>query len=675
MSDFHPFAASIKAKFDAMSRGELYTTSANPDDVYAMYLASFPAGTNEIFRERTEHDCSCCRNFIRNIGNVVTIVDGRIVSVWQAGELEEPYATVAAALTEYVKAHPIDGLFRKDQKTYGADKSNELRDGVVHVWRHFHATVADHHYSATPAQAIGDFNTVAGVFKRGLEELTPAAFTDVIDLIDANNLYRGAEFRPALVEFQRMQSAYRAIPSDHQTNFVWANANAPVARFRNTAIGTLIQDLSEGMPLEQAVKAFETKVAPENYKRPSALITPRMVEDAMRTITEEGLEPALARRMARLEDVSVNNVLWVDNEARSKMRDGGIAGLLMEAATAPAVKTGSAEDIGIDDFLTRVLPAITSMEIEVKNAHQSNFMTITAAQHNDARALFKWNNSFAWSYDGNITDSITQRVKAAGGKTDARLRVSLAWTNYDDLDLHVFEPSGFRIYFGAKRSAHSDGHLDVDMNAGGGRPNGGPTHRRDPVENVAWNRPLDGVHKVIVQNYRRVETADAGYTIEIENDGVVQQFSSVKSPANAADHVVAILLIKGGKIVEQSITNHMTGGGVSVEKWGIKTESFVKVNTVMLSPNHWDGQAIGNKHVFFIIDGCKNPEPARGVYNEFLAAGLEKHRKVFEVLGNRTKCEPTQDQLSGLGFSSTKGDKVTVNVSGPKIRKTYNIGF
>lgn len=30
-----------------------------------------PAGTNPIFRERTEHDCSCCRNFVKNLGNVV----------------------------------------------------------------------------------------------------------------------------------------------------------------------------------------------------------------------------------------------------------------------------------------------------------------------------------------------------------------------------------------------------------------------------------------------------------------------------------------------------------------------------------------------------------------------------------------------------------------------------
>jgi hypothetical protein len=65
------------------------------------------------------------------------------------------------------------------------------------------------------------------------------------------------------------------------------------------------------------------------------------------------------------------------------------------------------------------------------------------------------------------------------------LRVSLSWFNYDDLDLHVYEPAGRgvssfsdHINFGNKRG-WTGGVLDVDMNAGHG-------HTRDAVENVVW---------------------------------------------------------------------------------------------------------------------------------------------------------------------------------------------
>ena len=119
----------------------------------------------------------------------------------------------------------------------------------------------------------------------------------------------------------------------------------------------------------------------------------------------------------------------------------------------------------------------------------------------------------------------------------------------------------------------------------------------------------------------------------------------------------------------------IVSGAASQERWGLKTLDLVRVNSVVLSPNHWDGQAVGNKHWFFILEGCKNPLPARGIYNEFLHGSLERHRKVFEVLGDKTKCPVADDQLSGVGFSSTRKDKVTVVAMGPKLNKPYTIVF
>jgi len=84
----------------------------------------------------------------------------------------------------------------------------------------------------------------------------------------------------------------------------------------------------------------------------------------------------------------------------------------------------------------------------------------------------------------------------------------------------------------------------------------------------------------------------------------------------------------------------------------------------MNSPNHWDGECTGNKHVFFMLKDCNNPDKARGFYNEFLSDNLNTHRKVFEVLASKMKADPTTDQLSGLGFSTTKKDHVICRVTG-----------
>jgi hypothetical protein len=76
-----------------------------------------------------------------------------------------------------------------------------------------------------------------------------------------------------------------------------------------------------------------------------------------------------------------------------------------------------------------------------------------------------------------------------------------------------------------------------------------------------------------------------------------------------------------------------------------------------------------------MLEGCHNNEPARGIYNEFLHSSLERHRKVFEVLGDKTKCQPGHKQLSGVGFSSTRGDTMVVRVAGQNINKLYNVRF
>lgn len=668
MNDFQKFSNHVHTQYQTMviHGKELFEVAVTGDELWASYLSAFPEGTNPIFRERTEHDCSCCRNFIKNLGRVVTIKDGQISTVWEGGsELPAPYAVVAATMDQVVRNSLIEGVYRSSERQYGQEVNYEHQpSGNILTWHHFHGQVADRAHSQTPDAAAGSLNSTADVFKRGLEEITPDSLETVLGLIGSNALYRGEEFMGAVSGFKTLQERYHAVKGTAKLVFHWEHLSNHAARIRNTAIGTLLQDLSAGVDLETAVKSFEKKVAPENYKRTTALITPKMIENGLATLRELGLESAVYRRFAKLEDVTINNVLWANHEAKSHMRDTLAESLLSSKQVKPARRRGAESEgsISIDRFMEQVIPTAAQMEVFVTNAHQSNFVSLTAPVDMNVGKLFKWDNNFGWSYNGNVTDSIKEKVKRAGGNTDAKLRVSLAWFNPDDLDLHADCPDG-HISFSNKK-----GILDVDMNAYG------PKHDTAPVENLSWSDPKDGVYHIVVNQYNPRTKDRPGFVIELENAGKVTQFHYPKA---VTGNISCIRFnVKGGEVTDLRVTGDLTNQSVSQEIWGVPTETFVKVETLMLSPNHWDGNETDNKHYMFMLQGCKNPEPTRGIYNEYLINELTEHRKVFEVLGAKTMCPVVDNQLSGIGFSSTRNDLVAIRVTGTQgsVRE-YNVQF
>ena len=81
--EFHSIKQAVAKKFEGFKGLDLYVVDVDKNTLWEMYLGSFPEGTNPIFRERTEHDCSCCKNYIRDVGNVVAInKDGSFESIW-----------------------------------------------------------------------------------------------------------------------------------------------------------------------------------------------------------------------------------------------------------------------------------------------------------------------------------------------------------------------------------------------------------------------------------------------------------------------------------------------------------------------------------------------------------------------------------------------------------------
>ena len=66
--------------------------------------------------------------------------------------------------------------------------------------------------------------------------------------------------------------------------------------------------------------------------------------------------------------------------------------------------------------------------------------------------------------------------------------------------------------------------------------------------------------------------------------------------------------------------------------------------------------------IIAFFDQCKNDGSARGFYNEFLKSEPEPYRKTMELVGAKMRTEEGGEQLSGLGFSVTQRNELTVKV-------------
>lgn len=651
------------AKELLQSAEQLFVADVDKDSLWEAYINSFPESI------RQEFNCNSCRSFIKQYGNLVVIDNHyRVRSIWELRVDDPTYQRVFNNLDRLVCSAPIRDLLVVDTQRLGTDSNVQMLEGGETIrWHHLSLQLPRQFVtkglSDTLASIRGERRAQKEVLKRSLDELTITATQTALELIASNSIYRGDEFRGLLQQFLQLQNQYAELPQWAKDNFCWLMATkvgGSLSRIRNTAIGTFLIDLSADLDLNEAVNRFERVMAPANYKRPTPVFTKSMVEAAERKVAELGLSESLSRRHATMHDLTVNNLLFVDRSSR--MKTASIFDSLKEDVVVNPKKFDKVQEVFLETFINDILPTVQSVELLVENKHQSRLVSLIAPANPDAPSLFKWDNGFSWSYSGAYADSVRERVKKAGGEVDGKLRLSLAWSNYDDLDLHLFEPNGHEISFRDKRSYYTGGQLDVDMNAGGG-------NTREPVENIFYphDRPLpQGTFKVVVNQFSQREQIDVGFTVEIEYEGNIQTFEYTDELKNKENVVVAIFSYDNRNGIQLIRSIEESTKVRSREFWGLKSNHFQKVNAMMFSPNHWDTK-IGNKHLFLILDQCRNDEPkVRGFFNEFLKEELTPHRKVFEALGERMNIQNNvgEHQLSGVGFSLTQASEFIVRVKG-----------
>ena len=665
---FSTFATHIRKKLDVMCEASyLYTVKIDSDKLWETYLNAFPEGTNPIYRERTEHDCSTCRRFIKNFGNIVEITpDYKINTMWDI-ETIEPYQTVCKVLHNMISNIPLQNVFAvRPVHMVTTFENKELVNDTIITWHHLAYKFPRKFqiWRDSDQRKFNQLNTNIQKFQTFVNTYKSSALSLIIELIAENQLYRGKTYEYRVKTSLAYLQNFHMVPAKQQSAYCFHTGIAET--IHNTAIGALAKELSEGTELHIALAKYDAMVAPQNYRRTTAPITQSMIRKAKEKLIDLDLEDTIYRRHATLADIPLAHCLFINHEKDITV-DGFDA--LMQETKDKKPNDKQAAAIPIETFIKTIIPKATKIELYVEPTHKPNFVNITTAQTHTQNSdkLFVWKNPFAWTYNGNTTDSsIAERVKSAGGNIIAPFRCSLAWHSLDDYDLHLQvdqsnNPKSIHIYHGNRYQANL--HLDVDMNVHADQAS------LDAVENI-YCRQIDqlpvGEYRFYVHNYTWRNTHKThGFTVEFTYSDKVYYFTYPKHIRRHATVTVCSFRInKQHQLVDLKSPAHIytTPYTLTTSIYNLTCPKYHTVSAITLSPNHWT-ENIGLKHYMFFLNNCQTDKNIRGFYNEYLNPVLREHRKVFEILGDKVIIEPTQTQLAGLGFSESKQNSIYCRVT------------
>jgi hypothetical protein len=700
------FSKKLQEKFTEISKsGKLFRIKLTGDQIWNLYINSFSEENNPIFRDpsSTSKNCNHCKNFIRRYGNIVSIDENYNITTMFDVIVDEEFKKTVEILTKEIKKSVVKDIFLetyqelnslpyeicsksnsvfklgvdKNPKRYTkeeAEKFGVVKYNEIKTFHHMHIFLNKEFVDMSGKSVeslMGEYRDAKNVFQRTMETISLDTLKLVKDLIIQGSLLDGTTHLWKIETILPLKEEYDSLPANTKDNWCWIKSyKLPLAKFKNELIGVLCSELSEGEELNKACQSWNKRVDPVNYMKVIAPITQKQIKEAKKFVEENGYIESFDRRFATLNDIKVSEILH-SNVGRGDIKTISMFDNIKTTSTRhKRNEFDGIETISIEKFMEDILPGCTSVEAFLKNSYEGNLVSLTTSKNKDSKQIFKWNNNYSWTFNGNLAgkSQIKEKVKSKGGKVDGVLRFSMMWADGNgdnsDLDLHCEEPDQVEIYFNRPVSRVTGGNLDIDI--------------RNPfdklaVENITFpslSKMKEGTYKFFINQFEA--RSSKGFKAEIEFNGELYSYSYDKAVIGKIK--IAEVTLKNSEFTINHTLPAIDGVGVTKEIYGLETNQFHKVNLICLSPNHWGENNVGNKHYLFMLENCKSPNAIRSFHNENLLPELAEHRRVLEILAATNMIESTENQLSGLGFNSTVEDELIVKLQG-SFKRVLKIRF
>lgn len=376
--------ASYLSYVDSMSlpNGSLFKTNAPLWDIYLNSFSSEEA--------KQHYNCNTCKSFIRRYGNLVTINDdGTTTSaLWDPAKAPEEIRNAVGEMKHHAEVAKVVGVFVSSLKTLGV-RENGLPDACYH---HYHVA----NPNPTPkwresdgeamARKLEDFRTLSSALAGYRVDVLEKAFA----LASSNALYRSEKVlghAEWLLHLKKATSSRPAVAS----NLIWKAVSTAPAGFctpRSSVLGSLLDDLGNGLSVADATNRFAEKLHPLRYRRPTAAPTDGAIDAAEKLVEKLGVARSLERRYATIEDIEK---LWWPSEGN--IGDSSVFGHLKNSN--PDTSSVNRGNITWVKFAADVLPRAKSIEVYIPHG-LSDYTVFTSATHFDAPLIFQWDNPVSW---------------------------------------------------------------------------------------------------------------------------------------------------------------------------------------------------------------------------------------------------------------------------------------
>ena len=432
---------SIRESFELANTSNvpLFTTAI--DNLYDIFLEHLPA------EARQHYNCRTCRHFVNRYGGLVTIDDeGYIHPVMWYGFIPEFFHNSVIEIRKAVMNSKVTGVFLTSEKRLGVAKTG--------VWNHMCVDIAKDRIHRdrirneyqTMAQKKQDYLMLLNAVTKYKQSTIETA----VNLLRSDTLYRSEKVLGIAEWFLDVKTNTEALKGKQRTNYIWkksATAPAGFCHVSSSMIGTLLDDIEDGMGIDAVKNRFASKMNPLQYQRPQVAPAAQNVARAEEIVAKLGIANSLKRRFARLDEL---NLLWQPREEKSKASVG--TGIFSGLKTKEETRTKKTSDIVAnggtmtwDKFQRTLLPNSKKIEMFVRQYVSTGYSALVTAEDPSAPPIIQWDseenrNPFSW-------------YLYAGGSTPSQWNLPAGWVEITGITLQPnlwqpgFERQGYGAFF------------------------------------------------------------------------------------------------------------------------------------------------------------------------------------------------------------------------------------